>query len=66
MTREEVTIMLKAKIDKVGSVPKFSSKFDLSDPYIRNVLSGRTPPGPKICKILGIEPVDKTWRRVIP
>jgi len=64
MTRDEVTIMLKAKIDKVGSVPKFSAKFDLSDPYIRNVLSGRTSPGPKICKILGIEPVDKSWRRV--
>jgi len=64
MTRDEVTELLRKKIEKVGSVPKFSGKFDLSDPYIRNVLSGRTSPGPKICKILGIEPVDKSWRYV--
>lgn len=61
--RDQVVHLITEAVKSCGGASKFSREFDLAEPYISNVLSGRTPPAKRICAIVGVVPVtDKTWR----
>lgn len=63
MTKSEVVARISQAIQAAGGRQKFSSKHDLSEPYIANVLSGRVAPAKRICKAVGVEIVDeRTYR----
>lgn len=65
ITREHVVSLIADAVKQSGGAAKFSREFDLSEPYISNVLSGRTPPAKRICAVVGVVPVtEKTWRMV--
>ena len=63
LTRDQVVSLIADAVKMAGGQAKFSREYDLSEPYICNVLSGRTPPAKRICAVVGVVPVtEKTWR----
>ena len=53
LTEREVRAVLGAAVARAG-VRVFAAKAKVSQQYVRQVLDGKTPPGPAILKALGI------------
>jgi len=51
----DVRILLRRDIDRAGSQSEWSRKTGVSRTYTNRVLNGRKPPGPSICRALGLE-----------
>ena len=62
ITREEVTNLVRNAVIKYGGAIKLAAKLDVTPSYISHVLNGKKP-GPKVCKLVGVEEIRDTWRR---
>ena len=51
----DVLILLRRDIDRAGGQSEWSRQTGISRTYINRVLKGRKPPGPSICRALGLE-----------
>lgn len=61
--RDQVVQLIREAVKSCGGMAKFSREFDLAEPYISNVLSGKTSPAKRICAAVGVVSVtEKTWR----
>ena len=67
LTEAQVIKILKAEVDRVGGLTKLALEWgNVSVPYIHHVVHGLKPPGPTICKNLGLERVITTkYRRIL-
>jgi len=64
LTGPEVTAIVRAAVDKAGGPDKFAKKLDVTGDYIRYCLRGGKP-GKRLCKLVGVEEIRDTWRRVV-
>jgi hypothetical protein len=51
----DVLILLRRDVDRAGSQSEWSRQTGVGRTYISRVLNGRKPPGPSICRALGLE-----------
>jgi DNA-binding transcriptional regulator YdaS (Cro superfamily) len=51
----DVLTLLRRDIERAGSQSEWSRQTGVSRTYINRVLKGRKPPGPSICRALGLE-----------
>ena len=62
LNNTEALTIIQAKIQATGGPAAFSSKHDIAEPYVRNVLAGRTEPGKRTAKAAGLVKQDGAWR----
>lgn len=61
LTREQTRALIEQCVFSVGGPSKFSRKFDIAEGYVRNVVKGRTAPGPRISRIVGMTKAEDRW-----
>jgi len=64
-TTEEVNELLRVAVERAGSVADLARHLHVTSQYVCNVLGGRSRPGPRILRHLGIERTEeRIYRRV--
>lgn len=63
--RPQLVAMIAEAVSAAGGMASFSRRYDLAEPYVYNVLCGRTPPAKRICAVVGVVPVSGCeWRMI--
>jgi len=57
MNESGVVRMVQAKAEKAGGPNKLAKEWDMSQQYVRGVMSARYPPGKRMLTFLGLERV---------
>lgn len=57
LTADDVRHLINTKSAPFGSVARWAKSEGISKAYAFDVVSGKTEPGPRICKALGLERV---------
>lgn len=57
ITRDELTILLRAEIQAAGSQRALARKWQVAPAYITDLLRGTRDPGPRILDVMGYERV---------
>lgn len=63
LSRLQVTNLFAKLVKTQGGPSKFSRLHDISESYVRHVMSGRVVPGPKVTAIMGLAKADDAWVR---
>lgn len=63
LTKEDVIVLLRREIERMGSQRALARELDVSVQYISGILSGRNEPGPRVADRLGLREVGKVWER---
>lgn len=62
LSRDEVIGMLRAQIEKAGSLREWARRAKLSPAYISDIMRGRRDPGPPILAALKVQKVPDVPR----
>lgn len=63
--RKHVVALIADAVKTGGGSARFSRTYDIQEPYVLNVLSGRTAPQKRICAVVGVQvDGDGKWRVV--
>lgn len=65
MTNDDVRELLREEVNKAGNAMLYAKIAGCAPTYVGDVLRGKSEPGPRIMKALGLERVV-TYRRVEP
>jgi len=57
LTHDQLVALLRQQAKEAGSQKILAIRWGISQQYLTDVLKGRRMPGPKILKMLGLEPV---------
>lgn len=63
LDRDQVLIRIHNEIRKAGGQAKLASKLGVTEAYISQIASGKTP-GAKVRELIGVEKVKDMWRAV--
>lgn len=55
MEASDVRALLRARIERAGSLRKAATELSISAAYLSDIMLGRREPGRKVCDALGIE-----------
>lgn len=61
LTRPEVTARIRKAVELTGGAARFARKLDVTPGYVTHILAGKKP-GPKVCKIIGVQAYGDTYR----
>lgn len=60
LSRAEVTARIKHTVALSGGQARLARKLDVTPGYIGHLLAGKKP-GPKICKLIGVQEIRDTY-----
>ena len=58
LTLDQVIQMMREAVINAGSLRKLAKQWGISASYLSNAIRGLNPPGPSVCKRLGVRRVD--------
>ena len=61
MRIDDVRELLRARCEEAGGQHAFSRRHNIAMQYVSQVIHGRKPPSAKVCKALGIRPIEQRW-----
>ena len=65
MRIDDVRKLLAARCEEAGGLHAFARAHSIAVQYVWQVIHGRKQPSAKVCKALGIRPIEQRWEVVM-